>query len=138
MVPSAFVILESLPLTPNGKVDRKALPAPNHELERELKYVAPRNTEEKIIADIFASLLNIPNVGIYDNFFELGGHSLLATQVISRLRKSFGVDISLRSLFTEPTVANISKFIEKSNLPLVRQLQVENSKQLEGFEEIEL
>ena len=96
------------------------------------------NTEEKIIADIFASLLNIPNVGIYDNFFELGGHSLLATQVISRLRKSFGVDISLRSLFTEPTVANISKFIEKSNLPLVRQLQVENSKQLEGFEEIEL
>ncbi|WP_375501123.1 amino acid adenylation domain-containing protein [uncultured Nostoc sp.] len=109
MVPSAFVTLDTLPLTANGKVDRKALPAPEREISQEDEYVAPRTPSEEIIANIFASVLNIQAVGINDNFFTLGGHSLLATQLISRLRVAFEVEIELRAVFSSPTVAQLEQ-----------------------------
>jgi amino acid adenylation domain-containing protein len=107
MVPSTFVTLDTLPLTPNGKVDRKALPVPDGEISREHEYVAPRTASEEIIANIFASVLGVQNVGIHDNFFELGGHSLLATQLISRLRVDWDVEIPLRAVFESPTIAQL-------------------------------
>ncbi|MGF1488147.1 MAG: amino acid adenylation domain-containing protein [Prochloraceae cyanobacterium] len=115
MVPSAFVTLDTLPLTPNGKIDRFALPAVDRDLAREEEYVAPRSPKEEIIANIFASVLGVEKVGICDNFFELGGHSLLATQLVSRLQKSFEVEIPLRAVFEFPTVAQLEpRLIELS------------------------
>jgi acyl carrier protein len=77
-------------------------------------YVAPRSEVEQIVADAWAALLGIEQVGIHDNFFELGGHSLLAIQLISRLRDTFHVDLSVHSLFDAPTVAELAESIEKS------------------------
>ncbi|WP_138502504.1 non-ribosomal peptide synthetase, partial [Nostoc sp. PA-18-2419] len=111
MMPSAFVILESLPLTPNGKVDRRGLPVPDFYIETANKYVAPRTPFEEKLAQIWAQVLKVEQVGIYNNFFELGGHSLLATQIISRLPEAFGSSLSLRSLFESPTVAQLSEVI---------------------------
>jgi acyl carrier protein len=54
----------------------------------------------------------VESIGALDNFFELGGHSLLATQVISRLRETFKREISLRSLFEQPTLAELAAGIE--------------------------
>ncbi|PSB55588.1 hybrid non-ribosomal peptide synthetase/type I polyketide synthase, partial [Chamaesiphon polymorphus] len=113
MVPSAFVILNTLPLTPNGKVDRKALPAPDGEIEREQEYVAPQTPNQEIVAHIFTSVLGVEKVGIHDNFFELGGHSLLATQLTSRLKHSFAVDIPLRAVFEAPTVDRLARTIDR-------------------------
>lgn len=106
MIPSAFKLLEELPLTPNGKIDRKALlrmPLDNSGLEK--SYVPPSTPEEEVVAEIWADVLSVGRVGLHDNFFELGGHSLLATQVISRVRKMYQVDLSLRYLFENPTIA---------------------------------
>ncbi|MEH1901876.1 MAG: amino acid adenylation domain-containing protein [Nostoc sp.] len=111
MVPSSFVILDTLPLTPNGKIDKKALPAPDGDIMRVREYVAPRTQTEKIIADIFASVLSVQNVGIHDNFFELGGHSLLATQITSRLKQTFSVKLSLPQIFETPNVAGLAEAI---------------------------
>lgn len=114
IVPSAFVWLEDLPLTPSGKVDRQALPAPDQahpELER--RYVAPSTSIETAIAEIWQQILGIEQVGIHDNFFELGGHSLLFTQLFTRLRNTFGVNISLRRLVGLPTIANIAQDIHR-------------------------
>ena len=75
MVPAAFVPLDALPLMPNGKVDRRALPAADRTRpELEKGFVAPRTPVEELLADIWAQVLNIEQVGIYDKFIELGGH----------------------------------------------------------------
>ncbi len=107
MVPASFVCLESMPLTPNGKVDFKALPAPETN-SSEADFIAPETLEEQVLADIWAEVLGLKQVGINDNFFELGGHSLLATQLIAKVRDRFQVELSLRCLFQSPTVASLA------------------------------
>ncbi|MCB7162458.1 amino acid adenylation domain-containing protein [Bacillus subtilis] len=111
MIPSAFVSMESLPLTPNGKIDRKALLNSNQpsQLVRTCEYIAPRNPMEERMVKTWKEVLRIETVGIQDNFFELGGHSLLATQLVSRLGEEFDVELPLRVLFENPTVATLTE-----------------------------
>lgn len=85
-------------------------------------YVAPESEIEQQLANIWQEFLGIDKVGIYDNFFELGGHSLLGTQVISRTREIFAIDLPLRALFEQPTIADITKFIQTNNL-VIQELQ---------------
>ncbi|MFY9619963.1 MAG: condensation domain-containing protein, partial [Pyrinomonadaceae bacterium] len=116
MIPSAFILLQEMPLTPNGKVDRQQLAQLEVGIPLvEESYVAPRNQIEEVIAAIWAEILGLQKVGVQSNFFELGGHSLRATQVISRLHKTFGVELPLRSLFESPTVAGLSEKIAAAN-----------------------
>ncbi len=110
MLPSAIVVLDRLPLTQNRKLDYRALLAPDYTRSTE-SFVAPRTPNEQTLATIWAEVLKLAKIGIHDNFFDLGGHSLLATQVISRVRKTFSVDIPLRALFESPTVAGVSELI---------------------------
>ncbi len=104
MVPSAFVALAALPLTANGKVDRSALPMPA--VTRETAAVAPHTEDERRLADIFAEVLHLPQVGIHDNFFELGGDSILAIQIVARARAR-GLRFTPRQLFEQPTIAGL-------------------------------
>ncbi|QEI43193.1 Tyrocidine synthase 3 [Dolichospermum sp. UHCC 0315A] len=114
MVPQAFVFLDFLPLTPNRKVDRRALPAPDLSSNRTDKYVPPRTPTEEMLAQIWAQVLKVEQVGIHDNFFEIGGHSLLATQLVSRIRSNFQTELPLRSLFAAATVAQLADLIGQS------------------------
>jgi hypothetical protein len=98
MMPSVFIPLDALPLTPNGKVDRKKLPAPEPEV-RTVQRVLPSRPNQRLIAEIWASLLGINEVGVSDNFFEIGGHSLLAMQVVAQVEQRTGVRIEPRLLF---------------------------------------
>ena len=113
MVPAVFVVLEALPLNSSGKVDRAAFPAPNTgNTLRDGTFVSPRTPIEERVAAMLASLLDLSEVSVKDNFFLLGGHSLLGTQLIARLRDTFGIELSLRSLFDAPTVAELSNLVE--------------------------
>src|SRR5205085_12067228 len=60
------------------------------------------------LCGIWSQVLGLERVGIEDNFFDLGGHSLLATQVVSRARSVLGLNISVRSLFNNPTIAGLA------------------------------
>jgi amino acid adenylation domain-containing protein/thioester reductase-like protein len=113
MMPSVFILLKALPLTSNGKIDYQALPAPEQTRSQlEQIYVAPRTSLEAQLADIWAKLLDIEQVGIHDNFFELGGHSLLITQLLAKVRNTFGVEMPLRDLFDAPTIADLAQRIQ--------------------------
>jgi non-ribosomal peptide synthetase component F len=111
MMPTAYVQLERLPLTPSGKLDRKALPAPEAG-SAPSGGEAPRTPVEAVLAGIWAEVLRRELVGRHDNFFELGGHSLLATQVISRMRRAFGRELPLRTVFEHPTIAALAASVE--------------------------
>ncbi len=112
MVPTAYVVMESIPLTANGKVDRRALPRPDIVTFDRYDYVAPRSQVEKLLAELWAKILGKEQVGVYENFFELGGHSLLATQLISRIRDTFQIDVTVRNLFEAPTIEQFAKCID--------------------------
>ena len=74
--------------------------------------IKARNATEEILGDIWAVLLHIPAPGIHDDFFRLGGNSLLAVQVISRVRQTLGVEMPLRAMFEEPTIAGFAQRLE--------------------------
>jgi len=113
MVPALFVALDALPRTPNGKVDRGALPHPDpRHGGASARRVAPRNPLEEELAGIWNEVLQGADVGVTDDFFALGGHSLLATRVLARVREKCGVNVPLRALFEEPTVARLAVVVE--------------------------
>ncbi|BDA68754.1 hypothetical protein CAL7716_029200 [Calothrix sp. PCC 7716] len=115
MIPAAFVALEALPLTPNGKLDRRALPEPEAtQLLSESDFIAPSTAIEEMLVNIWTEVLGIENIGIHHNFFSLGGHSLLATRVVSQIRQVFQIELPLRRIFEEPTIAGLAKDIEKA------------------------
>jgi acyl carrier protein len=76
-------------------------------------YVPPANALERTVADVWQELLGIAQIGRHDDFFALGGHSLLAIQIISRLRDTLGVELSLNGLFDAPTVAELATSVEQ-------------------------
>jgi amino acid adenylation domain-containing protein len=112
MVPADFVVLETMPQLPNGKVDRRALPAPDAPAAAESDHVAPRNAIEAQLAAIWGAVLGLERVSVHANFFELGGHSLKATQVVSRIARELGVEVALREMFSQPTIAELAQTLD--------------------------
>src|SRR5260221_327732 len=114
MLPSAFVQLTQLPLSPHGKLDRAALPQPTTEnILRDDSLEAHESTSAQHLSVVLSALLGVKRVGSEDNFFTLGGHSLMGAQLITKIRENFGVELSLRCLFEEPTPRGMSAEIEK-------------------------
>lgn len=116
MVPSAFVFLDSFPLTPNGKLDRKALPAPDISEQLTHGYVAPRNSTEAKLVEIWVEVLGVEKVGIHDNFFELGGHSMLAVDLVSEMNDVLEFEFEIQVIFDQPTIAGIAQLAEHGDV----------------------
>ena len=107
MVPGAVVVLERLPVGPNGKLDVAALPPPVAVPAGTQR--APRSQRERVMCDLFADVLGLPQAGVEDDFFALGGHSLLATRLAIRIRSELGVQLALRDVFEAPTPAELAR-----------------------------
>jgi len=112
MVPSAVVKLESLPLTSNGKLDRRALPPPDRDdVESRKTYLAPRNSIESELVQIWEDVIGVTPIGIADNFFEIGGHSLSAIRLMARIESHFGRKLPLSMLIESGTVQQMAEVL---------------------------
>ena len=131
MVPSTFVALDALPMSASGKVDRTQLPEPTEEnILRDRSFESPQSDMEKWLAGFLATQVGTSQIGRDDNFFQLGGHSLMGAQVIAKVQQTFGVELSLRSLFEQPTIREISGEIEKLLDEKLAAMSEEDARQL--------
>jgi amino acid adenylation domain-containing protein len=116
MVPSTFIRMDKLPLTPNGKIDLQALPAPEgRAVEIKETFLAPRDSVEQVLAQLWAKALKVKRVGLNDNFFDLGGHSLLAVRIIVEIENIYGRRLPLATLLQAPTVGALAEVLRKEN-----------------------
>ncbi|MDZ5443045.1 condensation domain-containing protein [Micromonospora sp. 4G57] len=74
--------------------------------------VAPRTPTEERLAGLWAAALGVERVGVTSDFFGLGGHSLLATHLLSQVQAEFDREVSLYTLFTNPTVAQLAAMLD--------------------------
>ncbi|GAA0603000.1 hypothetical protein GCM10010174_19080 [Kutzneria viridogrisea] len=119
LVPTTVVVAAELPLTERGTVDREALDVSTGAAESR----SARTPQEEILCGLFAEVLGVERVGIDDSFFVLGGHSLSAIRLLSRIRATFGAELTVRALFGEPTVAGLVERLDSAaastRVPLV-------------------
>ncbi len=115
MIPGFWVELDRLPLTPNGKIDKKSLPVPDFSKLLNDQYAAPTNDTEAGLVKIWESLLGIKKVGIYDTFFELGGNSIQAVTMFTRIRKHFGKELPLATIFQAPDINKLASIISQKD-----------------------
>jgi acyl carrier protein len=141
LVPVRFTVLDRLPLTPSGKVDRNALARGGETPGWNPRSVPvpPRTPVEEVLAGIFRQLLGAPGLGVHDDFFEAGGHSLTAVEALAAIRRTFDVEVELRSLFERPTVAGLAAVLgerpeERDKVEKIAALTVE----LAGLSEEEI
>jgi amino acid adenylation domain-containing protein/non-ribosomal peptide synthase protein (TIGR01720 family) len=113
--PAHIVRLPALPMTANGKLDRRRLPEPSGP-SGGTTGMAPRTATQTALAAIWQSVLGQQRIGIRDNFFHLGGHSLKAIQALARTHEQFGRRISLRELFSHPTIEAVAELIDGQGL----------------------
>ncbi|XVQ85649.1 non-ribosomal peptide synthase/polyketide synthase [Microbispora siamensis] len=103
LVPARFTVVDALPADP------AALAAEDVDTADAAR--APRTPQEEILCGLFAEVLGVDRVGVHEGFFELGGHSLSAIRLLSRIRSAFGVELPVRTLFSEPTVAGLAALL---------------------------
>jgi amino acid adenylation domain-containing protein len=113
MIPADCIVLAELPTNANGKIDRKLLRELGSQIAGRGDLAPPRNELERIVAGIVAERLWLPEIGIDEDFFALGGHSMLGAQLSIRIGERFGVEVPLRSIFENPTVADMAVEVER-------------------------
>lgn len=117
MIPAHFQRIDAIPLTPNGKLDRGRLPAPAPAPDAApARGPAPRTGAEKLLVDIWAEVLGVPQVGIHDDYYALGGDSLLMLR-IRAIAERQGVHFSLNDLVRHPTVAALAAHTTEESGP---------------------
>ena len=119
MVPAFFCQLKSIPVNSSGKTDFKRLPSP---IEAMKTKSSPRNEEEKIWCEIFANVLEIPQIGPDDDFFQMGGSSLLALSLQMEAEKK-GKHLNYSDIFDYPTPRLLA---EKTNQILTHQSRIQS------------
>lgn len=74
---------------------------------------------EKIVAFIYASVLDLEEIDIYESFNALGGDSIIATEVFKIMDKNYPGILNISDIFSYPTVeemaAHIDTVIDESN-----------------------
>lgn len=112
-IPAAFVRVDELPHTSNGKLDTAALPAPDrvHRPTTLTVEVAETDTE-RLLVELWESILRVEPVGVGDDFFQLGGDSLAAIEFSLAASRRLGVAVSEEVVFTHHRLRDVATAID--------------------------
>ncbi|NAS30798.1 amino acid adenylation domain-containing protein [Flavobacteriaceae bacterium R38] len=115
MVPSGYKQLEKLPLSANGKVDRKLVSKFDLlSVNNEVKYIAPENEIEELIAGIWEEIFPLKKISTIANFIEIGGDSLAALRINTQIQEQLEISLPLNKIFEFPTITTYADYIEKT------------------------
>ncbi|KAL4151539.1 hypothetical protein PRNP1_008481 [Phytophthora ramorum] len=125
-IPSVFVQLDALPInSASGKLDRKKMPSIEEAKKLRNESIdlsvdpknLPQTETEKKLASIWSDLLRLENDSVLHreaSFFDVGGHSLLSTRLVSSIRDTFGVHLTLADILSSPELCAIASRIDQS------------------------
>jgi len=101
-----------------------------------IEYVAPETPIEKMLAGMWEELLDVERVGRKHDFFFAGGHSLTATVLTTRIRETFGVDVSLVDVFTSSKLSELGKIVEEALIEnMDAEARAEEMKSVQGLDD---
>jgi amino acid adenylation domain-containing protein len=109
MIPAYVTMLAEFPLNASGKIDKAALPAP--QAQSPAGHVAPATLIETFMVDMFATLLNLEQVGATDSFFDVGGDSLKVMRLLTMMADELEVDIGVAEVFLAPTPRQLAALL---------------------------
>jgi FkbH-like protein len=89
---------------PTGDAIQSAIANSTRQENGGREFIPPRSHPEHQIAEIWAEVLGLTNVGLRDNFFEIGGDSLAMVRVILRVNELTGFELPIRAFFEAPTI----------------------------------
>lgn len=110
-----FRQLSQFPLTVNMKIDKKALPAIEHGSaticnEYQWKY----NDVQNDLLAMIRSITGSSHVASCDeNLLMLGLSSLAIARFLAAIRQKFGITLSFKELYRQPTLAALSELIDE-------------------------
>ncbi|MBN2524267.1 MAG: amino acid adenylation domain-containing protein [Bacteroidales bacterium] len=113
MVPAHYQFLDQMPLTSSGKINRKALPDIDYAEQNTV--VQASGKTERLLAEVWKSVLKTDKIGIDSNFFDVGGSSVLVPSVVGKLKKEFNIEIKTLDLFKYPTIRSLASSISESD-----------------------
>ena len=113
MVPSRVMFLDSLPYNKANKIDRETLCQYFLPVRDGDKGNEPRTETEILLTDIWAEILELPDISRDDDFFNLGGDSLSGAVVAARIHAVLGVELSLGAIADRPTVSALAVFLDE-------------------------
>ncbi|REH54900.1 amino acid adenylation domain-containing protein [Tenacibaculum gallaicum] len=111
-IPSMIFKLNEFPMTANGKVDGVDLYESISERITSREMIEPKTEVEKVLVKLWKEVLVIENLGINDNFLFLGGNSIKQILLRTRIKKEFGVAISIEEIFLNPTIHELGQLLE--------------------------
>jgi acyl-CoA synthetase (AMP-forming)/AMP-acid ligase II/acyl carrier protein len=117
-IPRQVLFVKEIPKGPTGKVKRVGLAAKlglANSADISAALVAPRSSLEKVLAEVWAEVLDLEQVGIHDEFFALGGDSLMAVHLLTRIYEKLHLKIDVSRFFDGLTVAEVARHIERLN-----------------------
>ncbi|GAA0248315.1 hypothetical protein GCM10010492_55170 [Saccharothrix mutabilis subsp. mutabilis] len=108
LLPHRLVSVPSMPLLTTGKIDQAAL------VERFARSdVAPGAGLAGQLAVVFSEVLGTP-CAADDDFFDQGGDSVVATRLLTRIRRSYRVELTFRDVFDHPSPTALAGLISRT------------------------
>jgi len=118
-VPARIWFVPEIPKGPTGKIQRIGMferlngMAAADDNPADCGYEPPVTPTERVLAGIWAEVLQKERIGRHDNFLELGGDSLLATMVISRIERTFSQKITIASVIDCDTIERLGELVDR-------------------------